>query len=155
MANYGSTTGVQALLPVLGTLSGSTTPTSTQVSTWLEEGAAVINRSIATAGYTVPVASSATCYAELTSLNKLYAGAYCLIARGLDAVSGGEETRSQQWLDRFNAQLNALVSSNLAALGCTIANTPASSNRPRLRTTQVKRVDGYSAVYEDDTDLDN
>ena len=50
MANYGSTTGVQALLPVLGTLSGSTTPTSTQVSTWLEEGAAVINRSIATAG---------------------------------------------------------------------------------------------------------
>lgn len=155
MANYGSTAGVQALLPVLGTLSGSTTPTSTQVGTWLDEGAAVINRSIATAGYVVPVGSGAVVYPELTALNNLYAAAYCLIARGLDAVSGSEETRSQQWLDRFNTQLTALVSSNLVALGCTLAPTPATSNRPRLRTTQIKRVDGYSAVWESDTDLDN
>ncbi len=154
MANYGSTTGVQALLPVLGTLSGSTTPTSTQVSTWLDEGAAVINRSIATAGYSVPVAASATCYAELTALNNLYAGAYAIMARGLDAVSGNEENRAETWLDRFNAQLAALVASDLAALGCTLAPAPATSNRRRLRTTQIKRADGYSAPHDYDTSLD-
>lgn len=156
MATYGSATGVQALLPVLGTLSGSTTPTSTQVTTWLGEGYAIINRNLANAGYSVPISATATCYAELQGLNDLYAGALCITARGLDSVSGGEENRAEAWLTRFNTQLASLVASDLTALGATLATTASgTATRRRVRTTQVKRVDGYSAVWEDDPELDH
>ncbi len=156
MASYGSTTGVQALLPVLGALSGSTTPTSTQVGTWLDEGAAVINRNLSSAGYSVPVMASAAAYAELTSLNNLYAAAYAIMARGLDTMQGTEENRAELWLTRFENQLKALVASDLTALGVTMATAPSNvARRRRVRTTQIKRVDGYSAPYDYDTELDN
>ena len=153
---YGATTGVQALLPAIGPLSGSTVPTSTQVTTWLGEGSSVIDRHLAAAGYSIPVGASATVYPELTSLANLYAAAQAAIARGLDTVQGSEENRAEIWLARFQAQLSALVSSDLTALGVSLATVASGTpRRRRMRMTQIKRVDGYSAPYDDDTDMDN
>lgn len=151
---YGSTSGVQALLPAIGALGASSVPTSTQVTAWLGEGSAAIDRALSGAGYTVPIAASATVYPELTALANLYAAAYAAIARGLDTVQGTEENRAETWLTRFRAGLAALAASDLTGVGGTLA-TPTSSTRRRLRMTQLKRVDGYSAPHDDDTEMDS
>lgn len=150
MAAYGTTAGVSALLPAIGTLSGSSTPTSAQVTAWLDEGAAVINRTLAGAGYTVPVLSTATVYAELTALNNLYAAAHAMMARGLDTVQGTDENRSGAWLERFATQLDAIARTPLPDVP--IGN-PTTVGR-RARFTQLRRTDGYSASY-DGTEIDN
>ena len=148
---YGSTTGVQALLPALGTLGNNTTPTSTQVTAWLSQGASIIDRHLAGAGYTVPVSASATVYGELTALNDLYAAAIAAQARGLDTVTGTEENRSATWLERFYSQLDNLTTMPL--VGVPLANGGTATRR-RLRMTQLQRVDGYSTPHDDDTDMD-
>jgi hypothetical protein len=145
---YGTVAGVQAITPTLGAFGGSTVPTSSQVTSWLEEGAATINRALATAGYSVPVASGAVVYAELTALNNLYAGAYALRARGIDTGTGEEESRDVVWLREFTQRLMELASSDLTALGVT-----AVTGRPRrrIRTLQARRIDGYSGRHEGST----
>ena len=154
---YGATTGVQALLPVLGTLSGSTTPTSTQVSGWLAEASAIIDRHVTGAGFAVPVAATATLYSELGSLANLYAAAQSMMARSIDNLTGENEDRATVWLERFYAQCKDLAKSDLSMLGATVLPTPttAGSGRRRIRTLQLRRVDGYSAAadsaIEDDT----
>ena len=155
---YGSTAGVQALLPAAGWYGNGTTPTSEQLTAWLNQGAAQIDRVLAAGGYTVPVDSSATVYAELTALNNLYAAAYVLLSQGLDTATGGEEQRSAVWLERFNAQLTALAASDLTGVGATIATATTTAPRRRARFVQLKRVDGYSAPHDDvdaDRELDN
>ena len=149
---YGSTAGVSALLPAIGTLGVASTPTSAQVTEWLAQGASTIDRALAGAGYTVPVLATATCYGELTALNNLYAAAYAMMARGLDTVQGTDENRSQVWLEMFRSDLAALAASTLADVPA--ATTPAAAGR-RIRFTQLKRVDGYSAPHDDDTDMDS
>lgn len=148
---YGSTAGVQALLPALGTLGAGTLPTAAQVSAWLAQGAAIIDRHLTGAGYTVPVPSTATVYDELAALNDLYASAIAAQARGLDTVQGSEENRSSQWLERFYSQLRELAGTNLPDM--TRVDGTSQTYR-RFRTTQIKRVDGYSAPYDDDTEMD-
>jgi hypothetical protein len=148
MANYGSTAGTQAIVPTLGTFGASSVPTSSQVSIWLEEGGARINRALATAGYVVPVASGAVVYAELTALNNLYAAAYAIRARGLDTGTGEDESRDVIWLREFDQRLADLVASDLSALGV----TPVTARpRRRLRTIQARRIDGYSGRHEGST----
>ena len=150
---YGTTAGVQGLLPVLGTLSGSTTPTSTQVSTWLTEASAILDRHVAGAGYTVPVSASATLTYELNNLANLFAAAQSIMARSVDNLTGESEDRATVWLERFYAQCKELAASDLSLLGATVAPTPATAGagRRRFRTTQLRRVDGYSAQYGDVT----
>lgn len=153
---YGSADGVAALIPAVGAVGVDTTPTATHVAAWLAQGAAVIDRHLASAGYTVPVASTATLYPELTALNNLYAAAYALLAYGVDTASGEQDSRSAVWLDRFQAQLTALVSADLTLAGATVATTTTAPRR-RARFVQVKRVDGYSAPHDDisaDYDMD-
>lgn len=144
---YGTIAGVEALLPGMGSAYGATAiPGGGGIQSWLDQGAAIINRKLAAAGWVVPVGSSVALYAELTALNNLYAAAYALQARGLDTISGEGESRSDVWLERFNAQLSDLCSSNLAGVGATPTTTTGHS--PRLRTRQMRRIDGYSATYE-------
>jgi hypothetical protein len=104
---------------------------------------------LASAGWAVPVGSGAALYAELTGLNNLYAAAYALQSRGLDTVTGEGESRSDTWLQRFEAQLSDLCSSDLSGVGASKTTTAGTS--PRLRSRQLRRVDGYSAVQEDTT----
>lgn len=153
---YGSTSGVHAILPAIGALSSTTVPSIAQVTIWLGEGSAQIDRSLAGAGYAVPVNASAVVYPEITGLANLYAAAQAAIARGLDTVQGTEENRAETWLERFRVQLSALVSSDLTGVGVTLVTSPSgTAKRRRFRTTQIKRVDGYSAPYDDDTEMDN
>ncbi len=152
MASYGSVAGVAAIVPHTVAVNQSTSPTDAQVTTWLAEGYARINRVIASAGYSVPIGASADVYGELTALNNLYAAAYSLRARGLDIMNGEEESRSEVWLKSFNDQLKELADSNLAAVGATVATGETSGGIParrRIRSMQLRRIDGYSGTYED------
>lgn len=159
MASYGTVAGVSALVPHSVAVGQVTSPTDAQVTTWLAEGYSRINRVIASAGYSVPVGATADLYGELTALNNLYAGAYALRSRGIDTMNGEEESRSEVWLKSFNDQLKEIAESNLAAVGATIAAGETSAGMPsrrRIRTLQMRRVDGYSGVYEDtETAYDN
>ncbi len=159
MASYGTVAGVSALVPHAVAVGQVTSPTDAQVTTWLAEGYARINRVIASAGYDVPIGESAVLYGELTALNNLYAAAYALRSRGIDTMSGEEESRSEVWLKNFSEQLKELAESNLAALGATVATGETSGGTPsrrRIRTLQMRRVDGYSGMYEDtETAYDN
>ena len=142
---YGSVSGVSALIPVVGTLGTSSTPTSAQVTEWLAQGSARIDRALSSAGYSVPVATSAAVFAELTALANLYGAAHVLSARGLDSANGEAENRSDAWLARFNAELTSLAASDLSALGVPSApSTGVNAGRRRVRTLQLRRVDGYA-----------
>jgi len=142
---YGSVSGVSALIPVVGTLGTSSTPTSAQVTEWLAQGSARIDRALSSAGYSVPVATSAAVFAELTALANLYGAAHVLSARGLDSANGEAENRSDAWLARFNAELTSLAASDLSALGVPSApTTGVNAGRRRIRTLQLRRVDGYA-----------
>ena len=119
------------------------------VTQWLAEGYAVINRYVASAGYTVPIAAAATVYAELTGLENLYAAAYIKRALGIDLATGDNADSSEQWLTQFFAQLKDLTAGDLTALGVSIiVTTTATQRRPRLRSMQLRRVDGYSGTHE-------
>lgn len=150
MASYGSTTGVGALVPAIG-LSGSTTPTTTQVTTWLEQGYSIINRRLTASGYSTPVDSSAAVYAELTSLNELYAAAWALRVRAMDSLTGTPENRSDEWINEFWRRLEELAGSDLTQSGVTQI-AAGTTRRRRMRSTQVRRIDGYSGTYEGDID---
>lgn len=146
---YGTVAGVGALIPAAGTIGSSSTPTSTQVTTWLTQATSIIDRTLATAGYTTPATSSAGVYPEIAGLANLYAAAYALRARGLDTVNADAESRSEQWLREFRDGLNAVASSDLASVGMTpLPTTGTTTGRRRLRTTQIRRTDGYSHAVE-------
>ena len=143
--SYGSVSGVSALVPTAGTLGTSSTPTTAQVAEWLAQGSARIDRALSSAGYSVPVGTSATVYAELTALANLYGAAHVLTARGLDSANGEAENRSDAWLQRFDETLKALAGSDLSALGVSSApTTGVNAGRRRIRTLQLRRVDGYA-----------
>lgn len=145
---YGSVSGIEAMVPQVGPIGVESTPTETEAESWLDEGAAVIDRYISSAGYTIPISSSATLYTELQMLNNLYASAQVLIARGLDTVQGTSESRSDQWLARFYEQLDMIAKSDLTAAGATATST---GTRRRIRTLQIRRIDGYSGEFEGNT----
>ena len=152
---YGTANGVEALLPVVGPLSVSSAPTLAQVEAWLAQGAAVIDRTLGGAGYSTPVGAVSAVYPELTALNELYAAAQAARARGLDAVQAENENRSDAWLAEFREQLAALAAADLSRLGVEVLPAAvASTAGRRFRLTQLKRVDGYSARYDDDGDMD-
>ena len=143
--SYGSLSGVSALVPVAAPLSTTSTPTSAQVTEWLAQGSARIDRALSSAGYSIPVDGTATVHAELTALANLYAAAHVLIARGLDSANGEAENRSDAYIERFGSELSALASSDLSALGVSAAaTTGVNAGRRRIRTLQLRRVDGYA-----------
>lgn len=143
--SYGSVSGVSALVPVAGTLGSSSTPTSAQVTEWLTQASARIDRALASAGYSIPVTSTATAYAELTALANLYGAAFVLMARGLDSATGEAENRSDALMRQFSDGLTSIASSDLSALGVSAsATTGVNAGRRRVRTLQLRRVDGYA-----------
>jgi hypothetical protein len=143
--SYGSVSGVSALVPAAGTLGTSSTPTSAQVTEWLAQGSARIDRALSSAGYSIPVASTATVHAELTALANLYGAAHVLTARGLDSANGEAENRADVWLGRFDETLKALAASDLSALGVSAAvTTGVNAGRRRVRTLQLRRIDGFA-----------
>jgi hypothetical protein len=147
VATYGSAEGARALVPSVTALGEATTPTLGQVNQWLAQGYSVINRYLAAAGYTIPVVSSAAVYAELSGLNNLYAAAHILRALGIDLTSGDREERSAEWLEDFHTRLKELVAGDLTGVGVTQV-TKTTTRRRRIRTLQLRRIDGYSGTHE-------
>lgn len=141
---YGTESGVAAIVPGAH-LDAISTPDMTDVTAWLGEGAAEIDVALSAAGYGVPVDGSATVYARLTALNNLYAGAYVLRSRGIDVLVGESEMRSDVWLREFREGLASLVAIDLTGVGVSLR--PVTSTRQRrVRTLQMRRVDGYSGA---------
>lgn len=155
MASYGSISGITALAPALGTIDENGTPTTTQAENWLNEGYTYINNALSTAGYAVPVVRSVACFPALRALNNLYATAYALRARGMDAADGKGESKSDIYLKDFFSRLKALAEQDLTAQGLTLRTSPARPVRRGLRSVQMRRVDGYSAEREGMTTLTN
>lgn len=147
---YGSTSGVAALVPTLAVLDGET-PDSYQVDQWLAQGAAYIDTHLSAAGYATPVSSTAAAYPELTAINELYAAAMGIRARGLDTMQGLTESRSDVWLREVRERLKDLTTMDLTAVGVQQTTTTA-VKRQRLRSVQVRRIDGYSATVGEPTD---
>jgi len=141
MANYGSASGANSLVP---TWNGTSNPTAAQVTVWLTEGYALINRAIATAGYTIPIGATAALYPELIGLENLYAGAYILRSLTIDTASGEGEERSEVWLKDFYARLKSLAASDLTLVGASLLPSTTPTRRRRIRTLQMRKVDGYS-----------
>ena len=151
MASYGSAAGVEALVPSVGTLGAGSKPTLVQVTAWLAEGYALINRAIASAGYGVPLLNTAAVYDELSSLNNLYTAAYALRSLAIDTASGESEERSEVWLKDFYARLKSLAASDLTLVGATLLPSTTTTRRRRIRTLQMRKVDGYSRGSTDET----
>ena len=147
---YGTTAGVSALVPSVGTLGSSSTPTQARVTTWLQQASASIDRKLGSAGYSVPVGLSTDLANELASLAELYAASYALMARGLDTVTGATETRSEIWMTEYRERLKDLLETDLTAVGGVRSIT--AKRRSRIRTLQIRRVDGYSGAYEGDAE---
>lgn len=147
--SYGTEFGVTARVPGLG-VTGISTPDNTQITDWLTQGATLIDRVLAAAGYAVPVGESATLYPELTALNEQYAAAQALRARGIDSLTGDGEARSDVWLREVKDTLRELAASDLTGLGVTQARVEG-VRRQRMRTVQMRRIDGYSAANETTT----
>jgi hypothetical protein len=140
---YGSAEGVEALVPVVMGVDAISTPDEDAVGAWLEEADAIIDTALSGAGYTVPAVDSATIHGTLRALSNLYAAAYVLRARGLDSVTGETETRSEVWLADFQRRLAALVAGDLTGVGLELRPVTSSRQR-RVRSVQLRRVDGFS-----------
>jgi hypothetical protein len=149
MASYGTTAGVTALVPALN-IGAATVPTTAQATAWLEEGYSRINRALQSAGYSTPVVSGADVYAEFSAINNLYAAAYCLRARGIETATGTEESRDVVWLSEFSERLADLVGSDLSLSGVSVV-AAGTKKRTRIRTMQLRKVDGYSGAFEGDS----
>lgn len=139
---YTNAAGVASRIPGVG-LNAISTPDSGQVDTWIDQGAAIIDRKLAGSGYSVPVSSTATLYPEIVALNELYAAAQALRARALDSVTGAGEMRSDVWMREFWQSLNDMAKSDLTGAG--VAQAEVTGMRLRgMRMTQLRRIDGYS-----------
>lgn len=148
---YGSIEGVEALFPIVGDLDETTTPKSSQVTTWLAQGYSIINRAILDKGYQTPVLETSAIYDELVYLNNLFCHYLALRARGLDTITGEEQDKATILEEAFNEQLKDLCNSNLANMGL----TPITGNdedidgkvfgvNNRLGVVKLSRRDGYN-----------
>lgn len=152
MSVYGDHIGVGALVPAAAINEGGSVPQSEHVEEWLSQATSIINRTLANAGFAVPISDDAQVRPELNQLSNLFAGAYVIRARGLDTVQGVDEDRSVVWLDEFYERLNELAASDLTAMGVNRTNETVADlgfPRPGIRSRSMKRADGYSAITDE------
>lgn len=118
---YGNALGVARLCRnILGDSSNFTTSTSPaliDVNDWLSSGCSIIESTISSLGYTVPVTPSQYCHGLLEQLNELYAAAWVEMSRTNVRLGPGERTRGQVFLEEFYGGLDRLGKMNLASLG--------------------------------------
>jgi|GEM_PF-5297053 len=151
MATYGSEDGVEAInAHVVGGYTASTTPTSTQIATYLADGYAYLNMRLAQAGYNAPASSGTTAYDVLARLNNLYAAACAEEAVNLSTAGLAEESRSQRLWRRFNEELTSFLAGDLTLIGLSTAEgAPA---RRQLRSLVPRRRDGYAEHFDPDNE---
>ena len=143
---YGTTAGVAARIPGIGA-SVLSTPDTDQIAAWLTQGSAMLDRVLSMAGYAAPVANTAALWPELAALAEQYAAAHALRARGLDSLTGEGEARSDVWLREVREAIKAMAAGDLSGVGVSLTDAPTVRRRG-IRSTQLRRIDGYSATYE-------
>ena len=97
----------------------STSPNLDAVEVWLSSGCGVLESTLASMGYSVPVATDTVLWSWLRHLNTLFAAAYAEMSRVNTTISAGERTRGQIYLAQFNDSLKNLQNMNLSAMGAT------------------------------------
>lgn len=147
MASYGSLSGVSALIPGAGDFNTTSTPTDSEVTTWLSQGYSRINRELSAKGYQIPVVNTAAVYGELSGLNNTYAQIRVLRALGLDIIQGTEQNKAEQLQAEFDEQLDKLACSDLTNAGVAVAAASTGKRRRGISSVQLRRVDGYSGQY--------
>ena len=151
MAPYGSEQGVEGInAHMVGGYTATTTPTSTQVATFLTQGAAMLDAAIAKAGYTTPVAATVACYQIIVRLNDLYAAASAEQSVNISTAGPGEETRSEKLWKQYRAELTDFLAGDLTLAGLSRTASTASP-RKRIRSLPLRHFDGY-AVNSDGTE---
>lgn len=147
---YGTLAGVAAyckqLTPALD-WSETSSPASTDVERWLEQGYAKINLALAMAGYTTPATATMDVYEELQAINDLYAAAQAETAWNVSRGEAEEETRGARYNAEWRKRLEELLEGDLTLAGLSLSSTA----RPRrsIRIANLRREDGYSEYSED------
>ncbi len=153
MATYGSEQGVEGInAHMIGGYTVTTTPTSTQVATFLAQGAAMLDAAFAKAGYTTPVAAGAACYSIIVRLNDLYAAACAEQAVNISTAGPGEETRSEKLWKQYKAELADFLAGDLTLVGLSLAATATTAPRKRVRSLPMRHYDGFAVNADRRTD---
>lgn len=120
---YASTSDVAALCPQLlggeANFGPSTSPTDTQVDTWLSTGCGVLESHLSSWGYDPPPGSDTSAWAYLRYLNAVYAAAMAELSLMNVSLSPEERTRAEYLRDLFWNELERLRALDLSSLGLT------------------------------------
>lgn len=121
MTSYASASSVfpyfRAELSGSAAFTANTLPTSTDITTWLAQGYARVNRALAGQGYTTPVTSSAACYEEVVQCEILYAAAMGHTVKNVQRASADQWTKGEVYMDRHRKALADLLASDLSRAG--------------------------------------
>lgn len=126
MPAYASASDVAALCRnLLGpepNFSDATSPTQTQINSWISSGCAVINANLASRNYgAIPQSSPA--WEMARDINALYAAWMAERSRTLTRITADERTRADMFKRDYKEQLDALMVLDMSALG--VAQTGA------------------------------
>lgn len=106
--SYCTITDVQALNPKR-TYSATTTPTTTQVGTLIDQIASEIDAVLAAKGYTIPVTTPATFVTFLKTVNAYGAGALAEAAMFPETSEAGSTPHWKMLQSKYDAWLKLLV----------------------------------------------
>jgi len=101
----------------------STSPTLANVNSYLSSGCGIIESTLSSKGYDVPVAEGTAARDWLRNLNMLYAAGMAELTRINITLTPGERTRGQVFLDMFWKQLAEFTKMDLTTLGVTRGST--------------------------------
>lgn len=107
------------LLASSSTFTASTVPTQAAVNSYLSSGCGILESTLQSKGYTVPVASGTAARDWLRNLNMLYAAGMSELTRINITLTPGERTRGQVLLDYFWKQLGQFTALDLTTMGVT------------------------------------
>jgi len=118
---YASASDVAALTPQLlggeANFGPSTSPTDTEVETWLSTGCGILEGHLESWGYDPPPGSATAAWSFLKHLNALYAAAQAELSRMNVSLSPEERTRAEYLDERFWNELERLRKMDLSAMG--------------------------------------
>lgn len=148
MANYGSTAGVQGRVPAR-TIGASTAPTTTQITTLIDQVEALLDAKLAAIGLTTPVTGTNPVAILAFAVNGKVASLAYLGKLTVDDEGGGGEPLldklTAEW-DELMSEIKAAPSTVAAMLGQSYGSTAGSS---QLRSYITDNSDGLSASSGD------
>lgn len=96
------------------------TPGSAQLIRFMSSGCAIINATLKSKGYGVPVASTSTVYDWLADVEANYVAYRAEMSRSSPRSAAGERTRADMFRRVFETELEALTNLDLTQMGLTL-----------------------------------